>query len=132
MTARTPTPSCSPPQTPGTNEASQTYLENELSRQPPREIRDSQQQRNNKSNVNHGSRPNSSASLRHRESISSTGAIHDRSSSVNSEASYYADFIETPMIDQGDIIALTHHVRSFSDALSSLRNTFVEGEGGCP
>ena len=33
------------------------------------------------------------------------------------------------MIDQEDIIALTHHVRGFSDALACLRNTFIECEG---
>ena len=49
--------------------------------------------------------------------------------SVNSEASYLGEFVETPMIDQEDIIALTHHVRGFSDALACLRNTFIECEG---
>ena len=31
-----------------------------------------------------------------------------------------------PMVDQEDIIALTKHVRSFSDALNNLRNSFKE------
>lgn len=33
------------------------------------------------------------------------------------------------MILQEDIIALTYHVRTFSEALSALRNTFIECEG---
>ena len=30
------------------------------------------------------------------------------------------------MVDQEDIIALTKHVRSFSDALNNLRNSFKD------
>ena len=76
--------------------------------------------------VRSASQPNKPTVL-HRESVSSAG--HGRSSSVNSEASYLGEFVETPMIDQEDIIALTHHVRGFSDALACLRNTFIECEG---
>lgn len=64
----------------------------------------------------------------HRESFSSV-TFPDRSNSVNSESSYYTEAAEAPMILQEDIIALTFHVRSFSEALSSLRNTFIECEG---
>ena len=34
---------------------------------------------------------------------------------------------QSAMVDQDDIIALTRHVRSFSDALNNLRNTFRDG-----
>lgn len=64
----------------------------------------------------------------HRESFSSVN-FTDRSNSVNSETSYYTEAAEVPMIVQEDIIALTLHVRTFSEALSSLRNTFIECEG---
>ena len=64
----------------------------------------------------------------HRESFSSV-TFPDRSNSVNSETSYYTEAAEAPMIVQEDIIALTVHVRTFSEALSSLRNTFIECEG---
>lgn len=37
-----------------------------------------------------------------------------------------SEIADTPMVDQEDIIALTRHVRSFSDALNNLRNTFKE------
>ena len=53
----------------------------------------------------------------------------DRSNSVNSDTGYYNETTEEPMILQEDIIALTCHVRKFSEALSSLRNTFIECEG---
>ncbi|KAK3731062.1 hypothetical protein QZH41_019222, partial [Actinostola sp. cb2023] len=61
----------------------------------------------------------------HRESLTS---VHGRSGSVNSENSVYldSDLVEAPMVDQEDIIALTYHVRAFSDALGVLRNTFFE------
>lgn len=36
-----------------------------------------------------------------------------------------ADYDDLPMVDQDDIIALTRHVRDFSDALNNLRNTFI-------
>lgn len=68
------------------------------------------------------------ASTSHRESFSSV-AFPDRSNSVNSDTSFYAEAAEVPMIVQEDIIALTCHVRTFSEALSSLRNTFIECEG---
>lgn len=71
-------------------------------------------------------RPQSRPGLIHRES---TTSLHDRSSSVNSETSLFGDLIEAPMVDQEDIIALTHHVRAFSEALSALRNTFFEPTG---
>ena len=64
----------------------------------------------------------------HRESFSSV-PFPDRSNSVNSESSYYTEAVEAPMILQEDIIALTYHVRTFSEALSALRNTFIECEG---
>lgn len=64
----------------------------------------------------------------HRESFSSV-SFPDRSNSVNSESSYYTEAVEAPMILQEDIIALTYHVRTFSEALSALRNTFIECEG---
>ena len=65
-----------------------------------------------------------------RESVSSLHG-RERSGSVNSLNS--SEYFEAPMVDQEDIIALTHHVRSFSEALSKLRNTFVEfdNEGWC-
>lgn len=66
-------------------------------------------------------------SLNHRESLTSLG--HDRSGSVNSESSVYSDLIELPMVDQEDIISLTYHVRTFSEALAALRNTFSEESG---
>jgi len=62
-----------------------------------------------------------------RESPTSYG--HDRSGSLNSESSLFSDFIELPMVDQEDIIALTDHVRAFSEALAALRNTFLEKSG---
>ena len=64
----------------------------------------------------------------HRESLTS---VHGRSGSVNSENSVYldSDLVEAPMVDQEDIIALTYHVRAFSDALGVLRNTFFEQSG---
>lgn len=68
------------------------------------------------------------AATSHRESFSSV-TFPDRSNSVNSDTSYYAEAAEVPMIVQEDIIALTCHVRTFSEALSSLRNTFIECEG---
>ena len=68
------------------------------------------------------------AATSHRESFSSV-TLPDRSNSVNSDTSYYAEAAEVPMIVQEDIIALTCHVRTFSEALSSLRNTFIECEG---
>lgn len=71
-------------------------------------------------------RPQSRPGLIHRESVNS---FHDRSGSVNSETSLYGELIEAPMVDQEDIIALTHHVRAFSEALSALRNTFFELTG---
>lgn len=71
-------------------------------------------------------RPQSRAS-NHRESLTSLG--HDRSGSVNSESSLFSDLIELPMVDQEDIIALTDHVRAFSEALGALRNTFFENSG---
>ncbi|KXJ09234.1 Minor histocompatibility protein HA-1, partial [Exaiptasia diaphana] len=66
--------------------------------------------------------------LNHRESLTSLGHDRsaDRSGSVNSESSVYSDLIELPMVDQDDIIALTYHVRAFSEALGALRNTFSE------
>ncbi|XP_020617718.1 minor histocompatibility protein HA-1-like, partial [Orbicella faveolata] len=67
------------------------------------------------------------AATSHRESFSSV-TFPDRSNSVNSDTSYYAEAAEVPMIVQEDIIALTCHVRTFSEALSSLRNTFIECE----
>ena len=70
----------------------------------------------------------SAASTPHRESFSSV-TFPDRSNSVNSEGSYYNEVADAPMILQEDIIALTVHVRTFSEALSSLRNTFIECEG---
>lgn len=33
------------------------------------------------------------------------------------------------MVDQDDIIALTHHVRAFSEALGVLKSTFFEDTG---
>lgn len=69
----------------------------------------------------------SAASTPHRESFSSV-TFPDRSNSVNSEGSYYNEVADAPMILQEDIIALTVHVRTFSEALSSLRNTFIECE----
>ena len=68
------------------------------------------------------------AATSHRESFSSV-TFPDRSNSVNSDTSYYAEAAEVPMIVQEDIIALTCHVRTFSEALGSLRNTFIECEG---
>lgn len=68
------------------------------------------------------------AATTHRESFSSV-TFPDRSNSVNSDTSYYTEAAEAPMIVQEDIIALTFHVRTFSEALSSLRNTFIECEG---
>lgn len=68
------------------------------------------------------------AGTSHRESFSSV-TFPDRSNSVNSDTSYYTEAAEAPMIVQEDIIALTFHVRTFSEALSSLRNTFIECEG---
>ncbi|XP_047122384.1 rho GTPase-activating protein 45 isoform X1 [Hydra vulgaris] len=44
----------------------------------------------------------------------------------NLELSRQSAFEETQMVDQEDIIALTRHVRNFSDALNNLRNTFKE------
>lgn len=67
----------------------------------------------------------SAATTQHKESCSSV-TFPDRSNSVNSEGSYYNEAAEAPMILQEDIIALTLHVRTFSEALSSLRNTFIE------
>ncbi|KAL9950291.1 hypothetical protein ACROYT_G042770 [Oculina patagonica] len=66
----------------------------------------------------------------HRESRESFSSVTfpDRSNSVNSDTSYYVEAAEAPMIVQEDIIALTFHVRTFSEALSSLRNTFIECE----
>ena len=37
---------------------------------------------------------------------------------------------ESQMVDQEDIIALTKHVRSFSDSLNVLRSTFVDSSPG--
>ena len=37
------------------------------------------------------------------------------------------NIFQSTMVDQDDIIALTRHVRSFSDALNNLRNTFRDG-----
>lgn len=70
----------------------------------------------------------SAATIQHKESCSSV-SFPDRSNSVNSEGSYYNEAAEAPMILQEDIIALTVHVRTFSEALSSLRNTFIECTG---
>lgn len=124
--------SSSPPQTPNTTETTQNWLENEKSSSSAGDIKDSKDQRNGKSYLNFsGSRSGTSVSLSHRESISeSTGIVHNRSSSVNSETSFYGDLTEVPMIDQEDINTLTIHVKSFSEAVSSLRNTFVVAEGG--
>lgn len=76
--------------------------------------------------VTRSPRPQNRAS-NHRESLTSLG--HDRSGSVNSETSLYSDLIELPMVDQDDIIALTHHVRAFSEALGVLKSTFFEDTG---
>lgn len=76
------------------------------------------------------SQPTSVTAASHRESFSSV-TLQDRSNSVNSDTSYYTEAAEVPMILQEDIIALTFHVRTFSEALSSLRNTFIECEGKC-
>lgn len=74
------------------------------------------------------SQPTKPVTTPHRESFSSV-TFPDRSNSVNSETSYYTEAAEVPMIVQEDIIALTCHVRTFSEALGSLRNTFIECEG---
>jgi len=37
---------------------------------------------------------------------------------------------DSQMVDQEDIIALTKHVRSFSDSLNVLRSTFVDSSPG--
>ncbi|XP_022783063.1 rho GTPase-activating protein 45-like isoform X2 [Stylophora pistillata] len=73
------------------------------------------------------SQPSGLSTTSHRESFSSV-TFPDRSNSVNSDTGCYTETAEEPMILQEDIIALTCHVRNFSDALSSLRNTFIECE----
>lgn len=122
----------SPPQTPSTKENAQSVLDNEKIDSASGDLRDVKDQNNGRSHLSSfGSRPGN-VSLSHRESVSeSTGIQHNRSSSVNSETSYYADLTEAPMIDQEDIYTLTVHVRSFSEAVNSFRNTFIDAEGGC-
>ena len=58
-----------------------------------------------------------------RESFRSATFPDPSTNSVNSESGYL------DVLPDEDIIALAYHVCTFSEILSSLRNTFVECEG---
>lgn len=125
LTARGPSPIPSPStaRKTATGEANPLALENgsQLSQSAP-------DLRLGFRHVRSASQPSGTSTTSHRESFSSV-TFPDRSNSVNSDTGYYNETAEEPMILQEDIIALTCHVRKFSEALSSLRNTFIECEG---
>lgn len=124
LTARGPSPIPSPStaRKTATGEANPSALENgsQLSQSAP-------DLRLGFRHVRSASQPSGTSTTSHRESFSSV-TFPDRSNSVNSDTGYYNETAEEPMILQEDIIALTCHVRKFSEVLSSLRNTFIECE----
>ena len=52
-----------------------------------------------------------------------------KNSKSGSYGSINSDSLESPVVDQDDILALTHDVRSFSDAMAKLKDVF-SGENG--
>ena len=54
-----------------------------------------------------------------------------RTSKSSSTTSLNSDCIDTPIVNQEEIIQLTRDVRSFQEALTRLRGIFIENGGRC-